>query len=59
VVRQVSIQLLEFDRDHQQLLDGGPPEHSVDDDLLTRELPVHFKVRSYLGSRFGIPESFV
>ncbi|CAM6083476.1 unnamed protein product [Calypogeia fissa] len=40
---KVNIQLLDYEREQQQLLDGGALEQPVEDDLLTRELPVHFK----------------
>lgn len=39
----MNIQLLEYER---ELLDGGAVEQPVEEDLLTRELPVHFKARS-------------
>ncbi|KAL2649598.1 hypothetical protein R1flu_017726 [Riccia fluitans] len=39
---KVYIQLLEFDTKRQELLESGFSESTIDDDLLTRELPVYF-----------------
>ncbi|BBM97058.1 hypothetical protein MPTK1_1g02700 [Marchantia polymorpha subsp. ruderalis] len=41
---KVNIQLLDYDKERQELLEGGFLEPAINEDLLTRELPVNFVV---------------
>jgi len=45
VLAQVTIQLIEYDKERQEHLEPGFLEPTVDDNLLTREIPVEIKVR--------------
>ena len=42
---QVTIQMIEYDKERQEYLEPGFLEPLVDDDLLIREIPVEIKVR--------------
>lgn len=42
---QVTIQMIEYDKERQEHLEPGFLEPIVDDDLLTREIPVEINVR--------------
>ncbi|XP_024391254.1 uncharacterized protein [Physcomitrium patens] len=41
---KVTIQMIEYDKEHQEHLEPGFLEPTVDDDLLTREIPVEIKI---------------
>lgn len=52
----MNIQLLDYDKERQELLEGGFLEPAINEDLLTRELPVNFVVCTHRLWRFTFLE---